>query len=112
MKRVAWIKNAIIDLVVTVLIALLVWQDWRWAEVAVWIYTPLMVALKALALFMGSLGGLAQRQASAPAWLYHVLYAANVALLAIDARWILAGLWVLIWALSVVADRRSSPLAA
>lgn len=103
----AWIKNVLIDLAVTVVIALLAWQDWRWAEVAVWIYTPLMAALKALALFAGSLGGLDRGLGAAPDWFYHLIYAINVGVLAADARWILAGLWVLIWALSVIAERRA-----
>ena len=105
-KRVVWIKNVVVDLIVTVVILLLVVQDARWAEVAVWIYTALMVVLKGLALFAGRLGGLGQGREAAPAWFFHVIYAVNVGALAADGRWLLAGLWLLIWALSVAAGRR------
>lgn len=103
-KRVTWIKNVVIDLIVTAVILLLVVQGARWAEGAVWIYTVLMVLLKAAALFAGAFGR--PGSYAAPAWFFHALYAVNVGALAVDGRWGLAGLWLLIWAFSVAADRR------
>ncbi len=99
-----WWKDVLIDVVVTVLIIVLVVTGARWAEIAVWIYTPLMVGAKVLALFARRL--LHMVPSSAPPWFFHALYAVNVGVLLVGARWVLAALWALIWALSVLVDRR------
>lgn len=106
-----WLRNVVVDLVATLVILMWVVQGWDWAGWAVWIYTPLMLVLKIAALTLGRLLGRANR-GDVPAWFYHFVYAANVALLGygaqyVSGRWILAAMWVAIWALSVWAVRRA-----
>ncbi len=104
----SWIKNVVVDLAVTLLIALVAAFGLYWAEVVVWIYTPLMLALKVFALFAGRLTALSKGRGAAepPPWFFHVLYALNVVLLLIGARWLLAAGWAVIWALSAVQEAR------
>lgn len=102
-----WLKNVIVDLIVTAVIALMVTQGWPWTEILVWVYTPLALLLRIVALFAGQLTRLTKTKHPAPQWFYHLLYAVNVALLLAGAEWILAGGWVLIWGLSAYSDRRT-----
>jgi hypothetical protein len=101
-----WLRNVVVDLAAMLVILAWVAQGWTWAAWAVWIYTPLMLALKAAALGLGSLLGRADR-GDVPEWFYHFVYAANVALLIYGARWILAAMWAAIWGLSAMAARRA-----
>jgi hypothetical protein len=106
-----WLRNVVVDLVATLVILAWVVQGWDAAGWAVWVYTPLMLVLKVAALSLGRLLGRANR-GDVPPWFYHFIYAANVALLAYGAqvlasRWVLAAMWVAIWALSVLAARRA-----
>ena len=99
-----WLKNALVDLAVTALIAVATVLDQRWALVLVVAYTPLMLALKVLP---GVLPVEPSLVADAPpTWFYHALYATNVALLAAFAQWVLAGAWLLIWVLSTAAEMK------
>ena len=111
-----WLRNAVVDIAATLVIVAWVAQNWSWAGWAVWIYTPLMLVLKAAALGLGRLLGRANR-GDVPAWFYHGVYAANVALLVYGAqfagsqsqssRWILAAMWAAIWVLSEAARQRA-----
>lgn len=102
------LKNVLVDLIVTVLIGVATVLDQRWALVLVAIYTPLMLVLKVLPLLPGALPVNLLSVADAPPnWVYHVLYAANVALLAAFAHWILASGWLLIWGLSTAAEAKA-----
>lgn len=100
-----WLKNVIVDLIVTAVIALMVTQGWPWTEILVWVYTPLALLLRIVALFAGRLARLTEAKHPAPRWFYHLLYAVNVAMLLAGTEWILAGGWVLIWSLSAYSDR-------
>ena len=115
-----WIKQALIDIAVTVLIVLAATMELGWARWIVLVYTPLMLILKIVA-FLGSraLGQLKQKSDGVPPWFYHVLYAVNVLVSAgaafTGARpwWLIAGGWMLIWGLSIAADVRARrPVAA
>ncbi|MFQ5571340.1 MAG: hypothetical protein ACE5G0_16815 [Rhodothermales bacterium] len=108
-----WIKNVLVDVAVTLLIVLATTLDLVWAQWIVLIYTPFMVILKIVA-FLGSktLGHLKQKASGVPTWFYHVLYAVNVLVSAVDQWWLVAGGWALIWLLSIAADMRSRPAAA
>ncbi len=101
----SWLKDVVIDLAVTALIVLLAVQGWHWAEVVLWIYTPLMVFVKGAALLAGALVQTVKNDV--PAWFFHVLYGVNVAVLMLGGRWILGGLWLLIWGLSVLVEQRA-----
>ena len=114
-----WIKQALIDIAVTVLIVLAATMDWGWARWIVLIYTPLMLILKIVA-FLGSrsLGQLKRKGDGVPPWFYHLLYAVNVlvsvgaALTVATQWWLIAGGWALIWGLSIASDVRARPVAA
>lgn len=103
-----WIKNVIIDIIVTIVIIVVTsnvlpaWADW-----IVLIYTPMMLLMKALALF----GGIAKikhknPEEEPPAWFLHVLYAINTVALAYAGWYITAGQWAFIWLFSFIIDRR------
>ena len=102
-----WLKDVVIDLIVTMLIAVAVFGGFSWALWIVWIYTPLMLVLKALAFFSVNLQTLTRKQGPAPpAWFFHLLYGVNEALLAYGRLWVLAGLWIAIWVFSAGAGLR------
>lgn len=118
-----WIKNALIDIAVTVLILITAALDLTWARWIVLIYTPLMLIMKVMA-FLGSqsLGQLQRKGDDVPGWFYHALYATNVAVMtgyafvSVDTvarhAWMLAIGWAAIWILSIAAEIRMRPVAA
>lgn len=118
-----WIKNALIDIAVTVLIVLTAVLDLTWARWIVLIYTPFMLIMKAVA-FLGSqsIGQLQRKGDSVPTWFYHALYATNIVVMAGYAfvsagpvarhGWMLAVGWAAIWILSIAAEVRMRPVAA
>ena len=103
-----WIKNAVVDLAVTILVVLTVAADQRWAWWILVVYTPLMLLLKVAAVTRRTPpAGIKVRSSEGPAWIYHVLYAANVILLSIGREWWLAAGWVAIWVLSYLQHRKA-----
>lgn len=116
----AWIKNVLIDIAVTIMIVLAVTMNLAWARWIVLIYTPLMLILK-IVVFLGSrsLGQIKRKGDGVPMWFYHALYAVNVAgsggyaytTTGTDARlwWMIAGGWVVIWILSFASEMRLRP---
>lgn len=105
-----WLKEIVIDLVVTALIVLAVVQQVVWAEWIVLIYTPFMLALKALAFFAGGFIGQFKRGGNGvPPLFYHIIYAINVAVLVIFAWWGLAAQWAAIWIISIGIELKARP---
>lgn len=106
-----WLRNVVVDLLATLIILVWIVRGWAWAGWVVWIYTPLMLLIKAAVLGRGwRLAPLARDDV--PAWFYHFAYAVNVVLLVYGAqfngaRWVLAVMWAAIWGLSVLATRRA-----
>ena len=101
----SWIKNALIDVAVTVVIAWFAWTGASWAWWIIAIYTPLMVLLKVYAL-SGAANAVQRKADDVPVWFYHFLFAANVVLLLMASFLWSAGGWIVIWVLSVVAETR------
>ncbi len=109
-----WLKSVILDIVCTVLIAVAVTVSADWVggvRIFILIYTPLMLILKLAALGVkpGTLraaGAKKRLDNAAPSMFFHVLYGANVLLLALGRWWIMAAAWAVIWVLSFVYDRR------
>lgn len=102
-----WIKHVILELAVTLMIALATIPDLVWARWIVMIYTGLMLVLKIVALIGGRLlQSVRQPGADVPEWFWHANYAANVLLLALDEWWWMVGAWVAIWIVSVAYDQR------
>lgn len=112
-----WLKNVVLDIVCTALIAVYALLGTSWSGGIRWfilIYTPLMLVLKLAALAVGP-GTLRGRSASkklgtqAPQSFFHVAYALNVLLLLYAQWWIMAAAWALIWIFSFVFERRNRP---
>lgn len=107
-----WIKHVLLELGVTVLIALATIPDLTWARWIVIAYTGLMLLLKVVALLGGrTLKSFKPTSADVPAWFWHANYAVNIALLAADSWWIMVAAWALIWGLSIAFERRIGPSA-
>jgi len=103
-----WIKNAIIDLAITAVIAVFAFTGATWSWWIIAIYTPLMVLLKLFAL-SGAAAAVKQKSDQVPVWFYHVLYAANLVLLLVGLFYWAAAGWAVIWLLSVIAESRNRP---
>ena len=102
-----WLKSILLDIAILVVIVVFVFQGAEWARLTVLIYTPLMLALKALALAGArSVPKMKKAVSDVPPVVYHALYGANVALLLYGREYLLAAGWILIWVLSVVIDSR------
>ena len=104
-----WLKNAVIDIAITVAIAMAVLDMAPWIRWIVYIYPPLTILLKLLALSSTGLKGLMQHRRAEnepPNWFYHIIYVLSTGILAFYQWWIWAAGWAVIWVLSVVIDRR------
>lgn len=110
-----WLQSAVVDIAITAVIVLWVFGILpEWSKWIVYIYTPLIAALKILALASG-LDKVKSKQTGnePPSLFYHLLFAINVAAL-LYAHFanshmepaILAGIWVLTWILSAISERR------
>ena len=103
----AWLKNVILDLAVTAVIAVWLITSAQWAYWVVLIYTPLLVLLKVIGLSGGVAQAAAQRKDETPVWFYHLIYAANLMLLLTGRWWIMAAAWAAIWVLSAYQQSRT-----
>ncbi len=103
-----WIKETIIDLVITVVIVYYAATGAVWAQWVLYIYTPLLLALKALAAGSGGVRQIAasRSKGGVPPWFYHAIYAVSLGALVLAQAWMLAVGWLLIWALSAAAQMR------
>lgn len=107
------LKNAWFDALVTALIAYAVFvggsEAVRWAIV---VYSPVMLLLKVVA-FAGrhKRSPIKPQDPGIPVAVFHVLYAANVAILTYGAIrtssdwWWVAGCWAIIWLLSAASGK-------
>ncbi len=119
----SWLKDALVDIAVTVMIVLAAALDLPWARWMVLIYTPFMLIAKVL-FFLGghSISKMKQKVVAVPTWFFHLLYAINVTVAAGYALagagaatqhwWMIAGGWALIWILSIATDVRMRPVTA
>lgn len=104
-----WIRYAVVDIVVSVLVVLATFGGLTWAVWPVWIYTPFILLLR-----VGSLGArIPQKKTPVPETLYHALYAVNTVVPIVyawrggDTNWYWVGAaWVVVWALSVYSTSR------
>jgi len=109
-----WLKHVILDLVCTAVIAIAVFAAPVWARWFVVIYTPFMLVMKLFSLIVGR-GTIGRTMASktgatgVPRAFFHILYGANVVLLAWGRWWIMAAAWLAIWGVSVAYERRVGP---
>jgi hypothetical protein len=101
-----WLKGVLVDICVTILIAVAYWlgDPWMWWVIA--IYTGLLLIAKSMVLTGDGFLRRSQKSQKAPEWFLHLLYALNVVLLALAGWWYLMAAWVLIWLLSVLGLRK------
>ena len=106
------LKKAWLDIAVTALIAVAVFDGNEAAGWAVMIYTPFMVLLKITA-FTGrhSPSRIKPQDTGIPVVVYHILYGANLGLLVFGTLrvtttwWWVAACWAIIWLLSAVTGK-------
>lgn len=100
-----WIKDALLDLIVLVVIAVYTYYQNSILEIIIWGYTSLILISKILFFFVGFLRTKANTTTTTvPDLFYHILYAASVTLLAISANYYLTGAWLMVWGLSLYAS--------
>lgn len=104
-----WLKNVVVDIAVTLVIILTTHDVLpAGAEWIVYVYTPFMLALKLISLSSG-IKQVNQQQKSddkPPVWLFHALYAINVAVLLYSQWWWTGAQWALIWAISAYIETK------
>jgi len=95
-----WLKNALLDIAITVMIALATFGEMQWAWWVVVVYTPFMLLLKIMA-FQGrhKRSKIKPTDVGVPTIVYHILYAANVFFAVWDRWWWMAAAWAVIWVL-------------
>lgn len=102
-----WIKEIIVDIIVTIAIILAARLQIHWLNLVIVSYTPIMLIMKAIVLFSGGLNQLMKKtKTSAPWWFVHLLYAINVVVLFAIHWWITGAEWIIIWLLSYLTDRK------
>lgn len=102
-----WIKNAIVDIVVTALIIYSVFNNITWLNYLIYAYTGIMLLMKVMSYNNETLTRQVKKTADAvPDWFMHVLYAINLGVLAGFQRWYLALGWGAIWLLSYLIQQR------
>jgi len=105
-----WLKHILVDLITTLVIALVVFFDSTPAlTYVVYIYTGLMVVARSLTLFSSNFRAITKKQVSeVPVWIYHLLYFLNVLFLGIGEFFITAAGWVYIWGVAAYIHKNQS----
>lgn len=106
-----WLKEAALDVLVTLLIVAATVGELGWLKIPVLIYTSLVLLLKLAVYFNPELLKWVRRRAT-PAWVYHLLYAVNTISLLVYGWWIAAGMWAAIWLISALSERKARALQA
>ena len=106
-----WMKNAIVDIVVSGVIVAAVLLKIEWLTIVVIAYTILMLVLKLLAIIsnplMRSVKTGKTATVEAPLWFFSSLYAFNVLVLLAFGWYYTAAQWVLIWLFSWMVFKKS-----
>ena len=102
-----WIKNVLLDILVTVVIGIYAFTEPEWGYWVIIIYTPFMLLLKLMAVLSGASNPVKKKvEAAAPAWFFHLIYGVNLLLLLYANWWMMAVGWAGIWILSAVQESR------
>lgn len=105
-----WLKQIVVDLITTLVIALVVFFDSSTIlEYVVYIYTGLMVLARATTLVSQNLRAITKKQVTqAPVWIYHILYFLNTLFLVLGSFYFTAAGWVFIWIVAAYVYKRQS----
>ncbi len=103
-----WLKHVTVDLIATIVIALVVFFDETMVlEYVLYTYTVLMVLARSFTLFSSDFRQITRKKVSeAPDWIYHILYALNVIFLSFGAFYLTAAAWVFIWGVAAYISQR------
>lgn len=102
------LKNALLDISVTVVIVIALATHNHVLELVVVWYTPIMLLLKLIGVFSSSVvNTLQSSKTAAPVWFVYGLYAINIIALAIAAWWWTAAEWGVIWVLSAISQNKA-----
>ncbi|MCA1801260.1 MAG: hypothetical protein LC662_02245 [Rhodothermaceae bacterium] len=102
-----WIKNAIVDIIVTITIIIAAIAHVEWLEYVVTGYTIVLLLAKIIIISMNQMQTLMKgRITDVPEWASHMLYATNVIVLAIFNWPVTAALWLVIWLMSYLNYKR------
>lgn len=105
-----WLKHIVVDLITTLVIALVVFFDSSALLLyVVYIYTGLMALARAFTLFSQNLRAITKKQVTqAPVWIYHILYFSNTLFLVIGSYYVTAAGWIFIWAVAAYVHKRQT----
>jgi hypothetical protein len=102
-----WIKNAIVDILVTIIIIIAAIAHVEWLEYLVTGYTIVLLIAKIIIMSMNQMQTLIKgRISDVPEWASHLLYATNVIVLAVFNWQVTAALWLVIWLMSYLTYKR------
>ncbi|MEX0662319.1 MAG: hypothetical protein WD381_06505 [Balneolaceae bacterium] len=106
-----WLKNIVVDLLTTIVIALAVFYEETTLTYIVYAYTILMCIARLASLLSRNFQKITQRKVSeAPIWVYHLLYFLNVLILGLGMWFITAAGWIFIWGVAAYVHKRQSTL--
>ncbi|MEX0685951.1 MAG: hypothetical protein WD267_08570 [Balneolales bacterium] len=102
-----WIKEIIVDIVVTLFILATVTIEADWMRFTLIGYTVLMLAVKTIVyLFEGFQQIIRKKVQIAPVSVIYQIYGINIALLILFEWWLIASLWLLIGIVSYLTDKK------
>jgi len=108
-----WLKNILLDLLITLLILIAVVGRVDWLLVIIIVYSALILLLRVVVLFNADMmHTVYKRMSDTPSWPLHLLYAINVFILSAGQRFRITVLWMLIWLFSWLGERKAKSSGA
>jgi hypothetical protein len=102
------IKSIAIDVLSVCLVAAAVFTEPVYLDIAVYIYTGLMVLARLVTLLSNNFRQITDKKKSeSPLWIYHLIYFLNTALLLYSGWWITSAGWVFIWVAATFSNKKS-----
>lgn len=93
-----WLKHVTVDILATLVIAIVVFFETALLEYVLYVYTGLMIIARSLAFFRIDLRAVTKKKVEeAPIWIYHLLYVANISILLYGLFYITAISWIYIY---------------
>lgn len=94
----AWLKHITVDLIATLVIAIVVFYDPGILEYVLYVYTGLMMFARTFSMLSSDFRMITKKKVTeAPVWMYHLLYFLNVAILLWGEFYITGASWLYIW---------------
>lgn len=102
-----WLKHITVDLLATLVIAIVVFFETALLEYVLYIYTVLMVIARSVSLLNQDFRPITKKKVSeAPVWIFHLLYFLNTAFLVYGAFYLTGAAWVYIWGVAYYVHSR------